>query len=243
VIDLPKKLTKENFKKVIRILQDNLLPPEPTKEFGRIIVPQYYILTPLKNQDLLKFKTKGSIRLTKVLNKYIKEDYKKEQAKSLEKLKKEIRTEKRKKNPDLELIELNESLIEQTEKSLTLEDKDTRASKIRKLATIHKFEETFLIALLLYGRSLVNLPMGILSQIKFENTALWYALTSLGRTFTYNPAIPIMVIYNVEKEKEAEKKEELLDVENLDPEKIISNKTLEKVSKNAGLTKTRRRIK
>jgi len=58
-----------------------------------------------------------------------------------------------------------------------------------------------LVSLWEYGMNLMNLPTGRLSIIKKENIVLWYALTSLGRPFSFKAGVPIEVMRQIEIEK------------------------------------------
>jgi len=221
---LPKKLTKENYKQVMHILNQNLIEHDINIEYGRLIMPNYYIFTPLDNKRLDEFTTPGSKELIAVLKKYVVDDFKKEINKTIKDLKKEInKLEKQNDSEAMETIKQNKNLVEEMENMLNPEFTDSRNQKILNLATIHQFEETFLVAMLIYGRSLVNLPIGVMSRMKYSNSVLWYALTSIGRTYKYRSGLPLSILFQIEKEEAESKEKAKIDIDTINPEEIISD--------------------
>jgi len=83
-------------------------------------------------------------------------------------------------------------------------------TKLLKIFQVHKFEETIVIALWKEFTKLENLPTTKLSNLKYENFVLWYALTSIGdvdntektkvigRPFDFNAGLPILIMYELE---------------------------------------------
>lgn len=83
-------------------------------------------------------------------------------------------------------------------------------TKLLKIFQIHKFEETIVIAIWKEFTKLENLPATKLSNLKYDNFVLWYALTSIGdvdntektkvigRPFDFNAGLPILIMYELE---------------------------------------------
>lgn len=233
--DLPKILTKENKEDYIKILKSNLITHSVDIEYGRLLMPDYYIFTPLESKKINEFETPGIKELVSVLKKYVMDDFRKEVNKTIKELQDEVK--KLKKNNDnesLDSIKQNENLIIEMQNMLDPDFNNSRNQKILNLATIHSFEETFLMGLLIYGRTLVNLPVGVMAKMKFQNAALWYALTSYGRTYQYNAGLPIAVMYKIEKEEAEEREKEKLDIEDINPEELITDNLKEVMNETIG---------
>ncbi len=231
-LKLPKELTKDNKEQVIKILKSNIIEHDPDIEYGRLLMPSYYIFTPLENKKMSEFECIGAKELISVLNKYVVDDFKIEIKKTIEQLEKEnIKFEK---DGELDSLEQNKNLIIEMENMLDPEFNSSRNKKILELATTHHFEETFLMGMLIYGRNLVNLPIGVLAKMKFQNSTLWYALTSIGRTYQYVAGLPLAVLYQVEREEADAKEAKKLDLETIDPEDIIGEETKEAINKTLG---------
>jgi len=83
-------------------------------------------------------------------------------------------------------------------------------TKLLKIFQVHKFEETIIIAIWKEFTKLENLPSTKLSNLKYDNFVLWYALTSIGdvdntektkvigRPFDFNAGLPILLMYELE---------------------------------------------
>lgn len=231
-LKLPKDLTKENREEVIKILKSNIIEHDPEIEYGRLLMPSYYIFTPLENKKMTEFECAGAKELISVLNKYVVEDFKGEIKKTIDELKKEnIKLEKDGKTEDLEQ---NKNLIIEMENMLDPEFNSSRNKKILELATTHQYEETFLMGMLIYGRNLINLPIGVLAKMKFQNSTLWYGLTSIGRTYQYVAGLPLAVLYQIERDEADAKETKKLDLETINPEDIIGEETKETINKTLG---------
>jgi hypothetical protein len=174
----------------------------------------------------------GAKELISVLNKYVVEDFKGEIKKTIDELKKEnVKLEKDGKTEDLEQ---NKNLIIEMENMLDPEFNSSRNKKILELATTHQYEETFLMGMLIYGRNLINLPIGVLAKMKFQNSTLWYGLTSIGRTYQYVAGLPLAVLYQIERDEADAKETKKLDLETINPEDIIGEETKETINKTLG---------
>lgn len=232
---LPKKLTKENYKEVINILESNLIEHDKNIEYGRLLMPAYYIFTPLENKKMKEFTCAGAKELINILSKYVVDDFKKEVNKTISELKKENKKlEKDGDSESLETIKQNLNLVIEMENMLNPEFNNSRNQKILNLATIHQYEETFLMAMLIYGRQLVNLPIGVLAKMKYKNSVLWYALTSIGRTYQYKAGLPLAILYQIEKEEAESREKEKLDIDTIDPESMISDNVKDEINDAVG---------
>lgn len=232
---LPKKLTGENRNEIIETLKSNLIEHNENVEYGRLLMPDYYILTPLESKKVDEFECLGSKELISVLKKYVMDDFRNEINKTISELKKEnTKLEQKNDSESVETIKQNLNLIIEMENMLNPDFNNSRNQKILNLATVHEFEETFLMGMLIYGRKLVNLPIGVLAKMKFQNATLWYALTSIGRTYQYRSGLPISVLYNIEKEEAAIKEKQKLDIDEINPDDIISDAVKEEINDSIG---------
>lgn len=237
--ELPKELihnkNKSNKDEIVKMLKLYLQPHYPDKEFGLIIMPKYYIFNPLTDAKLDQFKTKGSQGIIKILKKYMLDDFEEESQKNIAKLKKENKSlEKKGDEISSKQIEENLNLILDIEALLDPHVAESRKKKIIDLTMTHKFEETLILALLEYGRKLVNLPVGVLSPMKFDNSVLWYALTSIGRTYQFNAGLPLTILYKIEKNKALKKEEEKLDPVVVEFDNMISDETFDRINETIG---------
>lgn len=232
---LPKKLTNENREEVIEILKSNLIEHSADIEYGRLLMPDYYIFTPLESKKVDEFECLGIKELIKVLKKYVMDDFRNEVNKTISELKKENdKLEKKNDIDSIETVKQNLNLIIEMENMLNPEFNNSRNQKILNLATIHEFEETFLMGMLIYGRKLVNLPIGVLAKMKFQNSTLWYALTSIGRTFQYKAGLPIAILYKIETDEAETKEKQKLDIDTINPDDIISDIVKEEINESIG---------
>ena len=213
--------TEEERKKLDEAFATHYFPDDLNEQYGRILPPPIYILTPLrplasgskqlefridtKNGKEVKkeytFKCVGGNDFLRILIDRVFLNFEETVAKSEKQMEDEIAKLDKSSNPhDQEAVETLKKLIAENRKMVESGNATARRTKINELLAIHKFEETFLIALLEYGRTLLNLPVGILSAyVKRANPALWYAMTGVGRTFSYNVATPITAMYRYEK--------------------------------------------
>ena len=213
--------TPEERKKLSDAFATHYFPDDLNEQYGRILPPPIYILTPLR--PLASGSKQLEFRIDTKVGKTIKKEYTFQCVggndflrilidrvflnfeETVEKAEKEMEKQISKigdsKDPkDIEAVETLKKLIAENKRMVASGDATARRTKINELLAIHKFEETFLIALLEYGRTLLNLPVGILSAyVKRINPALWYAMTGVGRTFSYNVATPITAMYRYEK--------------------------------------------
>lgn len=185
--------------------------------FDMILMPRYYILTPLKFieeedkvtgkinkivdlKDLVENPVPGTKEYAKIVTSYIWTDYENNinnKIKALEDDNKKLS----KKDPSDEMITINEKLIEEYKISLSAEKEGARNAVLKEMSRTYRFKETFLIECLHYVRKLLNFPTGSFGYyIKQKNPAFWYALNSIGRTHTYTVAMPIILMHKFEKE-------------------------------------------
>ena len=196
-------------------------PDDLHEQYGRILPPPVYVLTPLrplasgskqlefridtkKGKSVEKeytFQCVGGNEFLRILIDRVFLNFEETVAKSEKQMEEEISKIENSTDPkDQEAVETLRKLISENRKMVEAGNATARRTKINELLAVHKFEETFLMALLEYGRTLLNLPVGILSAYtKRINPALWYAMTGVGRTFSYNVATPITAMYRYEK--------------------------------------------
>lgn len=183
------------------------------EQYGRILPLPVYIMTPIspKDRDQLSFrkagtdgkkftdwgfKAQGANIFLKVMMDRILFSFESAIDDTIKMMEKD-RDAKGISDEDRDTIE---KLIAETKKMKDPSELQARRGEIDKLLKIHRFEETFLIGLLEYGRKILNLPVGNLSaHTKKLNPALFYAITSVGRTYTYNVSFPIVLMYEFEK--------------------------------------------
>lgn len=234
-LKLPNKLTKENKDDVMKILKSNIIEHDPEVEYGRLLMPSYYIFTPLENKKMSEFTCSGAKELIGVLNKYVVDDFKKEINSTISQLVNDNKKlSKQTDTVSIETLEQNQNLIIEMENMLDPEFNSSRNKKILELATTHQYEETFLMGMLIYGRNLVNLPIGVLAKMKFQNSTLWYALTSIGRTYQYIAGLPLAVLYQIEREEADAKEAKKLDLDLINPDDIIGEDTKDVINKTLG---------
>jgi len=221
-------------------LEYNIKNNDVFPEIGQPIMPSTYILTPFvyeknnieQNQlfNIVKtFKVKG-------YNKYIlpvfEEIYNNwfGNIKDLVSFyKKEI--EDLKDNLDISESDKTEKMLKfsllEREANHQKSNKSSIETKIEKIVNIHKYEETIIIALWKELTKYENLPTSKLSNMKYENFILWYALTCIGdivgpnkddisvigRPFDYNAGMPITIMYELEKTIAEEDKNNLKKIE------------------------------
>lgn len=196
-------------------------PDDLHEQYGRILPPPVYVLTPLrplasgskqlefridtkKGKSVQKeytFQCVGGNEFLRILIDRVFLNFEETVAKSEKQMEEEIAKLENSTDPkDQEAVETLRKLISENRKMVEAGNATARRTKINELLAVHKFEETFLMALLEYGRTLLNLPVGILSAYtKRINPALWYAMTGVGRTFSYNVSTPITAMYRYEK--------------------------------------------
>ena len=196
---------KKYFKNLIYLLYG--IRDSKEVRFKQPVLKRVYIMTPFNGMKRLsQFESNGIKIPADILAKYIINDYEGSLRKQIAELKQQIKESGLKKsffgkNVGEEEIENLKALVAELESRLDKENEESRKAKITNLLETHKFEETYLISLWEYGMNLVNLPTGRLSIIKKENLVLWYALTSLGRPFSFKAGVPIEVMRQIEIEK------------------------------------------
>jgi len=214
--------------------EENSLHPE----IGQLVMPYCYILTPflfeLKKEKQLSQNQK--IEYFKMIENFNVKGYKKYIYPVFEEIynnwygnidnlmkyykqkiienKRNLEIEKKvKEEMNLKLNLLKEEAEKQINSQSSIE------TKLLNIFEIHKFEETIIIALWKEFTKLENLPTTKLSNLKYDNFILWYALTSIGdidntqknyvigRPFDFNAGLPILLMYELEiKEYEERKK-------------------------------------
>lgn len=109
-------------------------------------------------------------------------------------------------------LNLKFSLLER-EAQVQKTDKSSIETKLEKIMKVHHYEETIIIAVWKELTKYENLPTTKLSNLKYDNFVLWYALTCIGdvigdttidisvigRPFDYNAGLPITLMYELEK--------------------------------------------
>ena len=211
--------------------------------FKQPILKRTYIMTPFNGMKKLKnFETPGISLPTEILNKYIIEDYEGSLKRQINELKNQIKEYqnplgffKRMKNVSEEEINNIKALIAELESRLDKDNEESRKAKITEILKTHKFEETYIVSLWEYGMNLVNLPTGRLSIVKKENIVFWYALTSLGRPFTFKAGIPIEIMRQIEKEKHSSinRLKEKFEAPDTDIKDFVSKETIEEIRRNS----------
>lgn len=233
-------------------------PDDINDQYGRLLALPVYILTPLKSNRVkgkelrdkkgnLIFKATQTDKKGKKHENWLFQGNNKSAANtflkilmprllyegegSLQATKNNYEKEMNKQGISEETKDLYRKLIAEVENMLKTQTPDSRRAKIENIFTTHYFEETFLMELLKYGRTLINIPIGVLSgYTKNDNPALWFAMTSVGRTYVYNISSPISALYMFERrnqEKGSLKKagEEMIQNANSEETKDIIGKT------------------
>jgi len=237
-----KILQAKKYYKNLKYLAYGIHDPKEVR-FKQPVLKRTYVMTPFNGmKKLQKFETPGISIPAKILNKYIIEDYEGSLRKQINELKTQIKEYesskgffKKIKNVSEEEINNLKALVAELESRLDKDNEESRKAKITELLETHKFEETYLISLWEYGMNLVNLPTGRLSIIKKDNIVLWYALTSLGRPFTFKAGVPIEVMRQIEKEKYStiNKLKEKFEDPETNIRDFISKDTIEEIRRNS----------
>lgn len=199
--------------------ENNIMP-----EIGQIVMPSMYILSPFEyfveeNQTyfdkIQNLKVQGYKEYILPVFKEIYnnwfcniEDLVKYYNKKIDENENDFNvSEEEKSEISLKLQLLKREAEKQKESSSSIE------TKLLNIFQVHKFEETIIIALWKEFTKLENLPTTKLSNLKFTNFILWYALTSIGdinstepnfvigRPFDFNAGLPILLTYELEKKE------------------------------------------
>ena len=194
--------------KLEKIFASHYYPDDKLEQYGRVMPLPVYIMTPIRSvnvTDQVRFKkinggkstytflSEGANVFLEILIERILFSFEKSVKATAATL------EADSKNADEENKNTLLKLKAEIEKMLATGEKDARRTHIDRLLEIHRFEETFLMGLLAYGRTLLNLPVGVIgAKVKRTNPALWYAMTALGRTYAYNVSYPIQAMYEYE---------------------------------------------
>lgn len=186
--------------------ESHYYPDDLSEQYGRIIPLPIYIMTAIQKDENGKCQFKdrdGKFTFGSICGNYFLEVF---ITRTLFGFEKNARDTISKMKSDAEKIsdpaerDVLLKLAAETEKQLDPKNQAARAKIINEMLTVYRFEETFLVALLAYGRRILNMPVGILSgKTKRLNPALFYAITALGRTYTFNVSYPISVYYEYEK--------------------------------------------
>ena len=236
-----KIIQAKKFYKNLKFLAYGIKNPKEIR-FKQPVLKRSYIMTPFNGmRKLHNFTTKGISIPAKILEKYIVEDYENTIRKQIKSLKEQIKEYEQPRffkfvnNISEEEINNLKALVAELESRLDKENEESRKAKITELLETHKFEETYIISLWEYGMNLVNLPTGRLSIMKKENIVLWYALTSLGRPFTFKAGTPIEIMRQIEKEKYSvlNRLREKFEDPDADIRDFISKETIEELKKNS----------
>lgn len=194
----------EDEVKLEKIFQSHYYPDDLSEQYGRILPLPVYIMSPITaDSDKAKFFIDGKWQFQSVAGNYFLEVIMKRVLFGFEKNAKDTAA-KMKKDAAAAISSAEKDVLlklaAETEKMLDPKNAAARAKTINEMLAVYRFEETFLIALLKYGRKLLNMPVGILSaKSKLKNPALFYAMTSVDRTYTFNVSYPISLYYEYEK--------------------------------------------